>query len=402
MSEKSYSYRLAPCPSYDIDGMQGWLAQMAQKGLHLSSDGFFAGFAIFEKGTSKTVKYRLSPARKTTSFWTNNNGDPEDEEIELSETYGWEYVAKRGEFHIYRSEDPDSRELSTDPEVYAIALKAAFKRRLDAAISSFLWTIIYPLMVIKGNLLLTMLNIGSWLFLFGSALLLWSLINSIIHAVRLGVLRKKLLTERTIDGLTLPTQSPLKYNLLRISYLLLIIVWIFLILNTFGIAITEENEIPLEDFYEDPPFATMADFSPEGSYQQDYFMDISNSVRVWSDPLAPVNYDWDELATVTNANGKISGSLYLDYHETASPFLSKLLAREYRLFDLVKNDYKEPDELPLPELGIDYSYGYYDSIHIPTVVLRHGKKVIHASFHQYHDSEMPIEAWVTILADSIK
>ena len=52
MSEKSYSYRLAPCPSYDIDGMQGWLAQMAQKGLHLSSDGFFAGFAIFEKGTS--------------------------------------------------------------------------------------------------------------------------------------------------------------------------------------------------------------------------------------------------------------------------------------------------------------------------------------------------------------
>lgn len=41
--------RLAPCPSYDVEGMESWLSELAQEGLLLEPDGFFAGLAFFSR-----------------------------------------------------------------------------------------------------------------------------------------------------------------------------------------------------------------------------------------------------------------------------------------------------------------------------------------------------------------
>ena len=61
--EPKHVYRLPPCPAYDIEGMESWLSDMAANGLLLSADGFFAGFAIFEKSEPRAVRYRLAPSR---------------------------------------------------------------------------------------------------------------------------------------------------------------------------------------------------------------------------------------------------------------------------------------------------------------------------------------------------
>ena len=108
-----------PCPAYDIYGMESWLEHMAREGYLLSSDGFFLGFADFEVSRPCEMKYRLQAARKPRSIFEYNA--PDDDEAELSEVMGWEFVARRGEFHIYRSAAPDAPELNTDPQVQAEA-----------------------------------------------------------------------------------------------------------------------------------------------------------------------------------------------------------------------------------------------------------------------------------------
>ena len=87
-------HRLIPCPQYDVSGMECWLSDMAKQGYLLQKDGFFAGIVTFEKTTPQTVIYQLQPAEKSTSMWADNNGDPDEEVVELSKEYGWEYVAK--------------------------------------------------------------------------------------------------------------------------------------------------------------------------------------------------------------------------------------------------------------------------------------------------------------------
>ena len=61
-------YRLPPCPAYDVEGMEQWLSDQAERGLFLAQEGFFAGIAAFEAGVPRPVKYRLEAAQKSTSM----------------------------------------------------------------------------------------------------------------------------------------------------------------------------------------------------------------------------------------------------------------------------------------------------------------------------------------------
>ena len=50
MSDKSirYAYRICPCFSYDVEGIQTWLEDMATQGLVLEADGTFLGIFTFQ------------------------------------------------------------------------------------------------------------------------------------------------------------------------------------------------------------------------------------------------------------------------------------------------------------------------------------------------------------------
>ena len=49
-TEGRRAYRLPPCPAWDVEGMERWLEDMAERGFFLAKDGFFAGFAAFDCG----------------------------------------------------------------------------------------------------------------------------------------------------------------------------------------------------------------------------------------------------------------------------------------------------------------------------------------------------------------
>ena len=110
-------------------------AQSRYFGIECNESGFFAGIAIFEKGTPKSVRYRLEAAPQSTSIWSDHEGKPEEEALTLASTCGWEYVASRGEFYIYTSGDPAAQELHTDPMVQALALDLVRKRERSSLFS---------------------------------------------------------------------------------------------------------------------------------------------------------------------------------------------------------------------------------------------------------------------------
>jgi hypothetical protein len=52
--------------------------------------------------------------------------------------------------------------------------------------------------------------------------------------------------------------------------------------------------------------------------------------------------------------------------------------------------------------GTDQLYAYLDNLHMPTVIIQVGERVIRASFHRYSEStEIPIEVWVQAVAEGI-
>lgn len=140
--------RIPPCPDYDIRGTEQWLEQMALEGYMLcEGHAFQYGFAYFETGEPRRIRYRLTAAEgKLGSGLASPNGTPEkpDEGIlDFHSQFGWKYTTYRGQFWIFRCEDPDAPEMDTDPQVQAIALKVAEKRLKE----HFFWLLMYGLIV---------------------------------------------------------------------------------------------------------------------------------------------------------------------------------------------------------------------------------------------------------------
>ena len=92
----------------------------------------------------------------------------------------------------------------------------------------------------------------------------------------------------------------------------------------------------------------------------------------------------------------LEGGLDVEYYETASPLLARIIAREF--LRKAKHE-KHYAECELPPLDVDYAAGYTD--YFPTVVLQKGNRVISAMFYQTGTSSMPYKDWVRIVAQSI-
>ena len=67
-----YAYRICPCFSYDIEGIQTWLEDMASQGLVLEADGTFLGIFTFQKTTPKKYRYRLAPIKEQKGFFSDS------------------------------------------------------------------------------------------------------------------------------------------------------------------------------------------------------------------------------------------------------------------------------------------------------------------------------------------
>lgn len=134
MGKETHIRRVPPCPAYDLEAMESWLMDMAREGWHLEDQGISCGLANFQRGEPREDQYRL------VGFWkpptmghvlgvklsTQYLSDqPEEEALDLNRLYGWEYVAKRGKYFIYRAVEAAPRELDTDPMIQSMTIRAA-------------------------------------------------------------------------------------------------------------------------------------------------------------------------------------------------------------------------------------------------------------------------------------
>lgn len=401
-----YVLRLPPCPDYDVEGTECWLTDLAREGLLLKKDGLFAGVAFFERAVPQRVQYRLEAAQRDTGL-LGDGFEPDPEQVELCAQYGWEYVARRGDFYIYRSHDPSARELNTDPAVQALALKAVKARSLSAVICAALWILVFPLAPIlkRVGLLRAILELRTPVFLLFAALAIGAVIRSVQELRTLQTLQKALEQGCPPERKRSWRQNALRCHIGRFVRLALIAALI--IAGCCRVTAPTQEHYP-SDFEGQLPFASMRELaSADGTAVTDYRESMTgdgfNLVELHSDWLAPSMIDYHEVADVTRADGSVlSGGLYVDYYETASPWLARQLLREYHAIARRDRSYTPLDT---PQLDGYTLVAYEGTLHFPVVLIQRGNVFLYAYFYQFDDPgsyTLPLEQWIRILAQSLK
>ena len=399
-TEPKCIWRLPPCPSYDVEGMESWLTDMETRGLRLSRDGFFAGFAIFEKGQPSAARYRLQPAERGRRVLDVDDGPSQGEE-EMSAAMGWDYVARWGEFHIYRCADGQARELNTDPRVQAIALDKVRSRERANLISLFFWPVIFLGSVVVCGPLLCLLEIGLGRFLLLAAEVGTSCALSLRTLSHLRRLRQKLSAGEHLDHGKDWRQRQRRHYLLSACCLALVVAVVGVVISTWLDGKLERDMIPLSDYTETIPFPTGLDLVKDpvpGSYEEVDFLSYYNKVSKTSNPLIPCSIDLRQLGQVRlKGGGETEVALIADYQETASPALARELEREYRRAAEHSRTYGGP--LPLEDLGVESAWAYQDIW--PTVLLRQDCRVLRVTFHQIAGDARTTAEWAALLAESL-
>ena len=401
-TEPKHVWRLPPCPAYDVEGMESWLTDQEARGLRLSRDGFFAGFAIFEKREPSPARYRLQPAEKGKSAWDSDDGPSQGEE-EMSAAMGWDYVARWGEFHIYRCADKEARELNTDPRVQAIALDKVRSRERVNLISLFFWPVIFLGSVAVCGPLLCLLEIGLWRFLLLAAAVGTSCALSLKTLSHLRRLRQKLSAGEHLNHKKDWRQRARRHYLLSACCLALLIAVVGIVISTWFDAKLERDMIPLSDYTEDIPFPTGLDLVKDpvpGSYEEVELLSYYNKVSKTANPLIPCSIDLRQLGQVAlEGGGESQVALIADYHETASPWLAREMEREYRQAVERSRTYSGPLALG-SDFGVESAWAYTDIW--PTVVLRQDCRVLKVTFHQSAGNARTTEEWAALLAEAIR
>jgi len=398
-------YRIPPCPAYDISGMENWLSDLAEEGLFLVQDGFFAGVAAFEYRKPRQVRYRLEAAQRKTGMLSDNSGEPDPEQVELSKKYSWEYIAKRKDFYIYRSFDPSARELNTDPEVQALALNAVKKRQGSALLSSVFFLFIYPVLLTRGCIMLTAINMGTWWMALVLLLAVLMIVDGVRAFIHLKKMQKSLINNGCYGTESDWRKNAVPYFIRKTIKATLAVLLVFAFLKNWGITVTNEKKILIEEYKGTVPFATIKDFAGEGS--SEYTLTMKglnmgfNTIEEKSDWIAPRCIEYNEHAKVKNSEGKIiDGGLYVDYCELRNPKLAKILSRELYRLDMMK---KGVELIDAPNLQADYVIAYFNTLRFPTVVIQKDNIVVKAFFFQTSENyTIPIEEWADMICDSLE
>ena len=384
-SGKRDAVRLIPCADYDIEGLQSYFEEMAAKGLHLKKDGIFAYFASFEQGEPREARYRMDVKEKRSPIMDGDNGRPTDEQIELCGELGWEYVDSIDVFHIFRTYDAAAPELNTDAALQSIAARRIVRSQIESVLVLCFWLLIYPVLKLDGMLLPTMFTVGTDVMLLAFIIDIWWIAGSIARLIYLSRIKKRLEAGESIVRRV--KRSSARYIAPRIAFAVLATVTVCLFITRWSEA--DKGRIPLEEYAGELPFATIADIVP-GKYERMGFP-VTDGIQTRSDILAPVVIDFREYAAVTVTGGKaFSGGLLIDYYETVSPRLARATAEELLLNARLKRHYAPMD---LADTGADMQAAYYDEVHMPTVILQKGSRVIKATLYQTGEYTISMEEW---------
>lgn len=200
MATKTKTRRWIPCQSYDLEAMESWLEEMARCGWRLEQVGCFGCTAAFAAAAPQMVRYRLTSAMDADTFGTEAWLGPSEESRCLYAAYGWEYVAKRGPFYIYRTRDPAAREVDTDPHTQAPVLRSLHRRARESLLTLvLLFFLVYPLTLNWWEILRTLWQHAPAAFLLYLILFLWITGFSLARARHYRCLCRQLEAGQSLD-----------------------------------------------------------------------------------------------------------------------------------------------------------------------------------------------------------
>lgn len=386
--------RHLPCHPYDVEGIESWLTDMAQKGYILKSHPMRFGCLYFEKTNPQNISYRLEASPEGEGEWSDA-GEPEESARELNEKYGWEFVVKCGAFYIYRSLKPHTRELNTDPEVQAYSLNILIKKKLKELIPIAIWILIFlPEFIQKGTVAIVETLFISWIiYVF---IILSSLFNIFSEIIRIKKLQKTLKENGTLNH-----QKKIKNR--AFVYLMGKFLTIVLLISALiSVFVFLPSKIPTKGYDNDIPFATVDDLLYNETPEHDISVKevTSTDFGQWRSLLSSKNIYWYEQINATDINeNEFSCFMTVDYHEMMNESLARQVAEDYYRYDHRKDD---AQDMEISSSEADYVAAYTMPVKSVNVVIQKGNKVIHATF--FRNPVMGnayVESWVKTLTDSI-
>ncbi len=398
---KKERWLLVPCPDYDVAAMEAWLEQQAQKGLFLSAEnGFFLGFACFEVGSPKHVRYRLDviPKEKVFADFPENKASA----IELAQEMGWEFVTERGVFLVYRCMDDTLPELNTDPAVQAMSLKRIQSTLSNRIFLTFWYFFLYPVLSFALRfpaVLLSVLTAGTLRICVLLFLTIVELTGAVRDWRRLRKLRNHLQAGGRIEHTPENPGWTKRSVAEKIAHPILTALWIALLIS---FVVKTGN----------PSRSTPADLSASPIPAASSFLTL---------PQADAG-ERDELTLLSRSDLLAQGNIYTleeragsfrydaEYYDMRTPWLAKWLADDFARYDargIFSSRTYRITSLDLPALDADTAYCYF--LHDTRrghywghrVIVQKSCKVVSADIWWTYDSDFPAETIARALLAAI-
>ena len=361
------TYRLPPCPGYDVERLESWLQDMAKEGLVLEPESEAFGFFGFTRTRPQSLRYRLQPKPEG----DDSGIVPDAEARDTAAEFGWEFVDSYGSFYIYRTADPLAREMDTDLEVQAIALKNVKKGFWTRIISEFFGIFCFSIILNNAGPIRFLVSLPPIYSLALVLLPVSTLISIFLRTSHVRRLQRKLRENIPLDhNISWQPGIPAQWAR-RILWLTVMALAFAVVLN--GCSRWVAQNPPLSQYPGDAPFVTLSDMAEE--YEPEDFLDFYNTYEAASTPLANTVVDWREYANIrVDGEDYPAAVLVVNYFDTASPWLARQLADELQRRAEKERFYSE---LEAPALDVDFCAAYTKVY--PTILICQGSTVIEAS-----------------------
>ena len=303
--------KLRPSNYWRIGEHESWFSDMSLQGLHLHNMG--TSLAHFEKGKPQKMEYRIEVTK---------NKSISDEQIEMYEENGWDYVTSYQYFHVFASPvERNATELHTDPAEQAYTLQRLSKRLIlnvivGAVGFAFIIGMLGASLFLDGTPILRLVE-G---FILQQMIMVFILLYLVYLSIR-AMLAIRALRRNLKEGKSINHHAPWEKTLRKNTAISIVFVTIALASTTIPwIQILKGETVTLPEGDSDLPLVRLADLEQNPMLvREEYYMrdgiDRGNSYSTNWSLFAPVQYESDE-------NGVIEGKVWLDESGTYSPSIS--------------------------------------------------------------------------------
>lgn len=246
--------KLLPYYIYQVDAIESWLDEQAEKGLFLT-EYVSPQVMHFRKDAPRPVRYRVDVKRNTGTYG-------EKERVAAYREMGWEYVCDlTGDLDVYRCDDPAAPELNTDEETLHGVLDKKLKSQIIwnvialCLIPCWLYWVVLRNMPAYAGICDLLLSGYAGVFLCAALMILWWLISSVSSITAALVTRKRRLLQRQrCSAATLR-----HWHAIRLWGILLPLIALVLCLLLQAAYTRSGKDIPVEGF----PVPTVSEVFPD-------------------------------------------------------------------------------------------------------------------------------------------